>query len=60
MKKKSDLPAKTCPVCQRPFSWRKKWKDCWQDVKYCSERCRREKSKIGKSATISAPEDAQM
>ncbi|WP_335338266.1 DUF2256 domain-containing protein [Pseudohongiella spirulinae] len=39
--KKSDLPAKRCPVCQRPFSWRKKWKTAWKDVKYCSERCRR-------------------
>ncbi|PKR55855.1 DUF2256 domain-containing protein [Thalassospira marina] len=41
MKKKSDLPTKTCPICQRSFAWRKKWKDCWQEVKYCSERCRR-------------------
>ncbi|MEC9060551.1 MAG: DUF2256 domain-containing protein, partial [Pseudomonadota bacterium] len=23
--KKSDLPTKICPVCQRPFTWRKKW-----------------------------------
>ncbi|WP_114090200.1 DUF2256 domain-containing protein [Thalassospira profundimaris] len=43
MKKKADLPTKTCPVCQRSFAWRKKWKDCWPDVKYCSERCRRSK-----------------
>lgn len=41
MKKKSDLPTKTCPICQRSFAWRKKWKDCWPEVKYCSERCRR-------------------
>ncbi|WP_073953489.1 DUF2256 domain-containing protein [Thalassospira sp. TSL5-1] len=45
MKKKADLPTKTCPVCQRSFAWRKKWKDCWPDVKYCSERCRRGRSK---------------
>ena len=25
--KKMDLPQKTCPVCQRPFAWRKKWRD---------------------------------
>ena len=24
MKRKSDLPQKTCPVCERPFSWRAK------------------------------------
>ncbi|CDN16580.1 hypothetical protein RintRC_0546 [Richelia intracellularis] len=33
-------------MCQRPFTWRKKWKDCWNEVKYCSERCRRRRSKI--------------
>jgi len=43
-KSKSDLPQKTCAVCGLPFSWRKKWADCWDDVKYCSERCRRRKS----------------
>ncbi|EKE76644.1 DUF2256 domain-containing protein [Gallaecimonas xiamenensis] len=36
-------PVKICPVCQRPFSWRRKWKDSWDQVKYCSERCRRSK-----------------
>ncbi|MDZ7871256.1 MAG: DUF2256 domain-containing protein [Rheinheimera sp.] len=35
------LPEKICPVCQRPFSWRKKWQRNWAMVKYCSERCRR-------------------
>ncbi|WP_445304441.1 DUF2256 domain-containing protein [Microcoleus sp. Pol14C4] len=30
-----------CPVCDRPFTWRKKWAGCWDEVKYCSERCRR-------------------
>ena len=23
-RKKSDLPTKVCPVCNRPFTWRKK------------------------------------
>ncbi|MGC6499468.1 MAG: DUF2256 domain-containing protein [Henriciella sp.] len=40
-KQKSDLPSKLCPVCQRPFSWRRKWARNWDNVKYCSERCRR-------------------
>jgi hypothetical protein len=43
---KSDLPTKICPVCQRPFTWRKKWEDCWDEVKYCSERCRRRRSQL--------------
>ncbi|WP_344850060.1 DUF2256 domain-containing protein [Pedobacter jeongneungensis] len=39
--KKGDLPEKICPTCQRFFSWRKKWKENWDEVKYCSEKCRR-------------------
>ena len=35
------LPEKVCPVCERPFTWRKKWARDWDNVKYCSERCRR-------------------
>lgn len=41
---KSDFPSKICPVCGRPFVWRKKWAECWEQVKYCSERCRRRRS----------------
>ncbi|NCN71793.1 MAG: DUF2256 domain-containing protein [Rhodoferax sp.] len=41
MRKKSDLPSKICPVCSKPFAWRKKWERDWDNVKYCSERCRR-------------------
>jgi hypothetical protein len=36
-----DRPTKTCLVCGRPFQWRRKWKDVWEEVRYCSERCRR-------------------
>ncbi|WP_093070340.1 DUF2256 domain-containing protein [Thiothrix caldifontis] len=42
---KPNLPHKTCTVCQRPFAWRKKWAACWDEVKYCSERCRRSRDK---------------
>ncbi|MEL6693359.1 MAG: DUF2256 domain-containing protein [Pseudomonadota bacterium] len=41
--KKQNLPSKVCPVCERPFSWRKKWERNWDEIVYCSERCRREK-----------------
>ncbi|HMO38619.1 MAG TPA: DUF2256 domain-containing protein [Saprospiraceae bacterium] len=37
---KSTLPQKICAVCGRPFSWRKKWEKVWEEVKYCSDRCR--------------------
>ncbi|MGC6511854.1 MAG: DUF2256 domain-containing protein [Parvibaculales bacterium] len=42
MRKKSELPEKICPVCRRPFVWRKKWARDWDNVIYCSERCRRQ------------------
>ncbi len=44
--KKAHLPEKTCPVCNRPFSWRKKWEHCWAEVRYCSDRCRRDRGQI--------------
>ena len=34
------LPSKLCATCGRPFSWRKKWSRVWDEVKYCSDRCR--------------------
>ena len=42
--KKFNLPSKNCVKCNRPFTWRKKWKNVWDEVKYCSERCKREKN----------------
>jgi hypothetical protein len=41
--KKADLPTKICPACGRPFAWRKKWEKVWEQVKYCSDRCRNQK-----------------
>ncbi|MCS6929497.1 MAG: DUF2256 domain-containing protein [Saprospiraceae bacterium] len=38
---KTNLPKKICAVCGRPFAWRKKWASCWDEVRYCSDRCRR-------------------
>lgn len=38
---KGELPVKTCAVCGLPFAWRKKWARCWDEVRYCSQRCRR-------------------
>ncbi|MFZ1467494.1 MAG: DUF2256 domain-containing protein [Paracoccaceae bacterium] len=38
--KKADLPQKTCASCGRPFGWRKKWARVWDQVRYCSDRCR--------------------
>jgi hypothetical protein len=42
--KKKHLPEKICATCGLSFKWRKKWEKNWDEVKYCSERCRRNKS----------------
>jgi hypothetical protein len=49
MTRKADLPTKTCIVCGRPFSWRKKWARDWEAVKYCSDRCRAASSRFTRS-----------
>jgi len=33
-------PDKLCPVCGRRFQWRKQWARDWEQVKFCSARCR--------------------
>ncbi|MEE2879435.1 MAG: DUF2256 domain-containing protein [Pseudomonadota bacterium] len=35
------MPTRTCAACRRPFEWRKKWEKVWDEVRFCSERCRR-------------------
>ena len=42
--KKQNLPEKICEQCKKPFTWRKKWEKNWENVKYCSERCKRTKN----------------
>ena len=49
--KKPNLPQKTCVVCGRPFTWRKKWEKVWDEVKYCSDKCRKNRDD---KATIKA------
>ena len=40
MRRKAELPTKSCATCGRPFAWRRKWARDWDQVKYCSDRCR--------------------
>ncbi|MFM7312208.1 MAG: DUF2256 domain-containing protein, partial [Cyanobium sp.] len=40
----ADRPTKTCICCGRPFQWRRKWKTVWDEVRFCSDRCRNEGS----------------
>jgi cytochrome c2 len=44
---KQSLSQKTCLVCGRSFTWRKKWAKNWEHVKYCSKACSMLKSKKG-------------
>ncbi|WBQ19137.1 DUF2256 domain-containing protein [Sphingobium yanoikuyae] len=39
---KLKLSSKVCLGCGRPFIWRKKWERDWEQVRFCSERCRRQ------------------
>ena len=39
-----NIPSKLCSVCERPFNRRKKWKKDWVNVKYCSKKCRKNKT----------------
>ncbi len=50
---KSDLPVKTCAACGRPFAWRKKWRKDWEQVRFCSDACRRKRQ--GRSASALRP-----
>ena len=52
MRKKSDLPEKTCITCGRPFTWRKKWEKVWSEVRYCSDRCRGARPRDGATPAV--------
>ena len=49
---KSTLPEKTCAACGRPFAWRKKWRDVWDEVKTCSERCKGDLRRQRKTSAV--------
>jgi hypothetical protein len=40
---KQSLPSKSCSACGRPMAWRKKWAKNWDDVKFCSDACRKKR-----------------
>ena len=59
MRRKSELPTKVCVACARPFTWRKKWARDWDEVKYCSDACRRQGSTRNTATGVSAPRRAR-
>ena len=38
---KASLPSKPCAVCGRPMTWRRAWAKNWDEVRHCSDACRR-------------------
>jgi hypothetical protein len=40
-RQRSRTPPRTCAVCGRRIEWRRAWADSWDQVRYCSHRCRR-------------------
>ena len=53
--RKEHLPVKTCGACGRPFAWRKKWARDWENVRWCSDRCRRARIARPERGNSSAP-----
>lgn len=41
--RKADLPTKPCQRCGRVITWRKAWERQWEQVRYCSQACRRDR-----------------
>ncbi|MGK9450509.1 DUF2256 domain-containing protein [Acidithiobacillus caldus] len=48
---KQSLPTKICAHCGRPMTWRRAWARCWDEVRYCSEACRR-RARQGRAETL--------
>jgi len=57
-RRKSDLPVKTCATCGRPMHWRRKWAKVWDEVRHCSDRCRRMRKTQGVDGKATAGRDA--
>ncbi len=58
MPERNTLPAKDCAVCGRVITWRKKWERDWDQIKHCSDACRRRARSAGASAIDEALERA--
>jgi len=52
----ADRPTKICASCGRPFQWRRQWKTVWEEVRYCSERCRRRRPKASQDPGTLRPQ----
>jgi hypothetical protein len=55
---KANLPSKICVVCDRPFTWRKKWERCWDEVTVCSKRCGAERRGAKRVVAVEGARDS--
>ena len=55
--KKENLPSKMCVTCNRPFTWRKKWERCWDEVTTCSKGCNAKRRALAKKEGRELPDD---
>ena len=55
----ADRPTKICACCGRPFQWRRKWKDVWEEVRYCSDRCRNQARRPASRRQAQADQEGQ-
>ncbi|MEZ5740831.1 MAG: DUF2256 domain-containing protein [Burkholderiaceae bacterium] len=44
---KQARPTKPCARCGRPMTWRRAWAGRWDEVRYCSDACRRRRGGEG-------------
>lgn len=44
---KAALPGKPCAACGRWMTWRRRWARTWNEVKYCSDACRKGRTARG-------------
>jgi hypothetical protein len=42
---KLSLPSKLCQACLRTMTWRRAWRNNWNEVKFCSDACRKQSTK---------------
>jgi len=49
MRKKADLPRKTCLACGLDFAWRRKWARDWENIRFCSESCKKAGRRLDKA-----------
>jgi len=52
--KKLTLKTKVCENCNRSFAWRKKWERSWDEVKFCSKKCKAESKKVEQMLELDA------